>query len=783
MSLKKLFRILLGIQVALGVVLAILAGAFFLNQEELSRSQCVHFQSFLLADELRQSSDDLTRLARTYVATGNEEFERQYWAVLDIRNGKRPRPVEYNRIYWDLITAAGQKPRPDGERISLRDLMIKEGFTAAELAKLSLAQSNSDGLVQTERVAMNAVKGLFDDGAGNFTVKKAPDRDLANRLMNDEAYHQYKAGIMGPIDEFYVMLAKRTKGDVDQYERRSTHLLEAFGAVLIAIMGMFGYSFVSLRRQITEREQVEEKLREQETHLVAVLEAAADGILAVNTKGKVIRANRRFSEIWRIPESIMESGDDKALLDFALTQLSDSDAFLKKVQSLYETDAESFDTFLFKDGRVIERYSFAKILEGRRIGRVWSFRDVTEQKALEASLTKALLQANAAAAAKSEFLSVMSHELRSPLNGVLGFAELLSDTTLDDEQESYVQTISKSGSHLLAVVNDILDFSSIERGALAIDVAPVAVAELVKSSEQAVQKTAADKGLEFRCDVAVGVPEQIIGDARRIRQILINLLANAVKFTASGSVVLRVVPATDGGRRFLEFSVEDTGIGISSETIDRLFNVFTQADATTSRRFGGTGLGLVISKRLAEAMGGTLTVTSTPDKGSTFTFRFPLESVCAGGMTAVPSQSMGADGASPSSPSTESSMPPDGPLVLIVDDDQASSVIAGKMLQRLGYRVEFAVNGTAAMEKFVPGKFSAILMDMALPVMDGLEATGKIREVEAAADGHVPIIAFTANAMPGDRERCLAAGMDDVLTKPFKKAELAAKLALVVGKQ
>jgi signal transduction histidine kinase len=374
---------------------------------------------------------------------------------------------------------------------------------------------------------------------------------------------------------------------------------------------------------ISWRKEAEELLREQETHLEAILEAAADGILAVDTKGKVRRANRRFAEIWRIPESIMKSGDDEILLGFVLNELSDPDGFLKKVQVLYDSDAESFDTFAFKDGRVIERYSFAMIMGGVRIGRVWSFRDVTERKALEASLTEALLHANASDAAKSEFLSVMSHELRSPLNGIIGFAELLENTALDAEQKSFVQTITKSGSHVLAVVNDVLDFSSMEAGALPIHVAPLELAELLEHSVAAAQKTAGDKGVAFRCDVAGDVPKQIVGDERRIRQILINLLGNAVKFTARGSVVLRV--ATDAERRFLNFSVEDTGIGISPESLGHLFNAFTQADSTINRQFGGSGLGLAISKRLAEAMGGTLTAESLPDKGSTFRVRLPLE--------------------------------------------------------------------------------------------------------------------------------------------------------------
>jgi len=376
------------------------------------------------------------------------------------------------------------------------------------------------------------------------------------------------------------------------------------------------------------------------------------------------------------------------------------------------------------------------------------------------------LKAEASARAKNEFLAVMSHELRTPLNGVLGFAELLSFSELDDEQKDSVQMIANSGNHLLAVVNDILDFSSIEKGALAIQAAPLTIAELVKSAGRTVQKSTAGKGLAFRCEVAADVPEQILGDEHRIRQILINLLGNAVKFTTGGSVVLRV--ATSSAPPALAFSVEDTGIGIPPQTLALLFKPFSQADSSRSRAFEGTGLGLAISQRLAEAMDGSITVVSTPGRGSTFTFQFPL--------SLPPSKS--GSGILPlcqDEPGGGTPLPLSHALVLVVEDDESNSKLIGKMLQSLGCRAEFAAHGAEAVQAFAPGKFSAILMDMAMPVMDGLEATAKIRELESGP--RVPIIALTANVMPGDRERCLEAGMDDFLSKPFKRDELAAKLA------
>jgi len=381
------------------------------------------------------------------------------------------------------------------------------------------------------------------------------------------------------------------------------------------------------------------------------------------------------------------------------------------------------------------------------------------------------VEAQAAARAKSEFLALMSHELRTPLNGVLGFAELLSGTRLDEEQQEFTRTILDCGTHLLELVNDILDFSSIEKGRMQIESAPLLVAALVESSCRPIRKVATDKGLEFSCVTTADVPEQITGDIRRIRQILINLLGNAIKFTRQGSVVLEIAPTSLDGRPALEFSVEDTGLGISAEVIGSLFEPFTQADSTVSRQFEGTGLGLAISLRLAEAMGGTLGVESTPGKGSRFTFRLPLgDGVPASSNNGSGTLSSGLDKKSGVTPVPFSESP-----VLVVEDDPSSRILAGKILEHLGCRAEFAVNGQDAAEVFAPEKYSAILMDMQMPVMDGLEATRRIRERESGV--RVPIIALTANVMQGDRERCLAAGMDEVLTKPFKMTELSDILA------
>ncbi|MEI6033667.1 MAG: ATP-binding protein [Verrucomicrobiae bacterium] len=252
-------------------------------------------------------------------------------------------------------------------------------------------------------------------------------------------------------------------------------------------------------------------------------------------------------------------------------------------------------------------------------------REVNDELRCSTRLAEELaVKAEAANRAKSDFLAIMSHELRTPLHGMLGFAEILSGTGLNDEQMSYARKITECGQQLLSAISDILDLSSMEKGQVTIRIAPVAVAELVESACLTARQTAADKGLAFRCEMDHGVPEQIAGDARRICQILVNILGNAVKFTKSGSVRLRVMTSVSEAQTAMEFSVEDTGIGIPRETLGILFAPFTQGNSTLSRPYQGSGIGLAISKRLAEGMGGSITVASAPGVGSTFTFRLPL---------------------------------------------------------------------------------------------------------------------------------------------------------------
>ncbi len=522
---------------------------------------------------------------------------------------------------------------------------------------------------------------------------------------------------------------------------------------------------------LSELKTAENALRENEVRTAYVLEAGGIGTWVVDIANRTAIRSLTHARIFGYPDLTVEWSYQR-LLEQIIPE--DRRRVEEAVQRGIETGSGWKLEFQIRrlDGEVrwLEaqgvNYGHTATTSGQMVGIV---KDITERKQAERDLLAAKVTAESAVRAKSDFLAMMTHELRTPLNGLLGFAEILSDTKLNDEQRQYAQIISSSGAHLLAVINDILDFSSVEHGRLEIAEAPFSIDEVLESSMLIIRESASKKGLDLRSERGPGVPEQMTSDARRVRQILINLLGNAVKFTARGSIVLRVAASTLNNQPAVNFSVADTGLGISAEGLGRLFQPFTQANSMIGSSFGGTGLGLSISQRLAQAMNGTLTVTSTLGQGSVFTLSLPLQG-------SFPAPSL----PSPAVPVRSETGASAGKLILVVEDDRTGGVIALKMLHDLGYHVELATNGAEAVEAFSPGKYAAILMDVAMPLMDGLAATRRIRQAEEASGHRVPIIAFTAQAMSGDYGPCLAAGMDDFLAKPFKKAQLAAKLALVL---
>jgi hypothetical protein len=393
--------------------------------------------------------------------------------------------------------------------------------------------------------------------------------------------------------------------------------------------------------------------------------------------------------------------------------------------------------------------------------------DVTARERLARANQRARRQAEKASAEKSDFLAFMSHEIRTPMNGVMGTVSLLLDTALDAEQRAYAETARRCGETLLSTVNEMLDLSRIEAGRLGLEAIPFDLARPVTEVLDLLGPAAAEKGIRLSASIDPTLPARVVGDPQRLRQVLLNLGDNAVKFTSAGGVGIRLEHAEMPGR--VRFAVADTGIGITPEVQRRLFRRFAQGADDTARRFGGSGLGLMICKQLVGLMGGKVALASTPGKGSVFSFDIALDPVAESGRppaTLLPAPAAAASRAPPGARGR----------ILLAEDGEANQLVAAAILRKAGYAVDLARDGEEALGAARTAAYDLILMDVRMPRMDGFAATAAIRAL-GGAGGRVPILAMTAAAMAGDRERCLAAGMDGHLAKPMDRAQLLGAVA------
>ena len=529
--------------------------------------------------------------------------------------------------------------------------------------------------------------------------------------------------------------------------------------------------YIAIRTDITARKNAETMLADQLLFSKQLMDAIPLPIYYKGTDGRYLGCNRAFAELLGIEDieawlgtSVLQLPIDNEVAAFH--QKKDAELFASAGTQTYE-----MPTLRIRDRVLSLRYHKASLTraDGSIRGLIGAMIDLTDRYRWEEGLILARDAAEATNRAKSDFLANMSHEIRTPMNGIIGMTDLALDTSLDDDQREYLQIIRSSADALLVVINDILDFSKIEAGKLAIETVGFDLREVVAETLKSVALRAQDKGLELATDIAANLPVHLIGDPGRLRQVLLNLVGNAIKFTASGRIVVSVdTEAVTERRTTVRIAVTDTGIGIAPEKQAYIFDAFAQEDTSTTRKFGGTGLGLTISNRLVQLMGGRLWVESEPGKGSTFAFSLELgiDTFAA----ATPEKAIPAigNGRTSSGPSL---------AVLLVEDNPVNRQLAVRLLEKWGHRVTAVGDGQLALDALDRQTFDLALMDMQMPVMDGIEATRVIRQREAErGTPRLAIIAMTANAMQGDREACLEAGMDDYVAKPIKTAELADKL-------
>jgi two-component system, sensor histidine kinase and response regulator len=548
-----------------------------------------------------------------------------------------------------------------------------------------------------------------------------------------------------------------------RYRRSGGELLNVDATVSLAHSGD-GEVYIVSFKDITEQKEAWLEVRKQQAMLAALVTSIPDIIIYKDMSGAYLGCNEAFERLAGCPEGQIIG---KRAADFFPPEMTSMIEARDRevIETLQRKSTEQWATY--PDGTSVLLDILRSPLHdsaGNMLGILAVGRNITRRKQHEEEVSRAKELAEEATRAKTDFLANMSHEIRTPMNAIIGMSHLALKTDLTPKQRDYIAKVQASGQHLLGIINNILDFSKVEAGKLDIEQADFEVAKLLDNVSDLIAEKAAAKGLRLAFDVAADVPPRLVGDPLRLGQVLINYASNAVKYTERGEVAIRVrVQQREGTHALLRFEVSDTGIGLSDEDCERLFQSFHQADSSTTRRYGGTGLGLAISKKLATLMGGDVGVRSQAGHGSTFWFTARV------GVNELPADF---DATQPAALALEARdiAAIRGARILLVEDNEINQHVASEILRDAGFEVEIAENGLVGVAMAQRTRYDLVLMDMQMPVMDGLAATRELRKT--LAPGELRIVAMTANAMDRDRQACLAAGMDDFVPKPMDPAEL-----------
>ncbi|OYU45797.1 MAG: hypothetical protein CFE44_05605 [Burkholderiales bacterium PBB4] len=675
------------------------------------------------------------------------ESLRRLLDTLQLKESQAQSPLEAD----DLDALTGRVATLMNERESSRRALDNQKFALDQHAIVSITDLQG-------RITYANDRFCEISGYSQSELLGANHR-LVNSGLHDAAFFE---ALWDTISRGHVW-----RGEVRNRTKQGSHYW--VDATVVPLMGPDGLpeQYIGIRTDITARKTFETQLAEQLRFVEVLLEATPTAIYLKDTQGRYLRFNKAFEDLFGIQRA---DWIGKTVFDIApgaaeFMHSMDLELLRDKTVQTYEANFIHRQSGEPRDGL----YWKAPLTnaQGEVTAIVGTILDITTKNKAEEELRQARRVAEAANQAKSDFLANMSHEIRTPMNGVIGMTDLALDTELTAMQREYLNVVKNSAQSLMVILNDILDFSKIEAGKLNIESVEFSLPESIHGALQAIAARATRKGLRFERELSPDLPQKVVGDPVRIGQVLTNLCDNAIKFTAQGTVSVAVRVQATGLRPNvleLQFSVQDSGIGIPADKQQGIFEAFNQADSSTTRQFGGTGLGLTICARLVSLMGGRIWVESVPGQGSTFHFTVVVDAA----VVAQPQSDVAPD------PDRSGGAAPDTPPalnVLLVEDHPINQMLATTLLKKWGHTVVLAKNGQEAVDQF-PGKaWDLILMDMQMPVMGGLEATRLIRALESGRL-HTPIVAMTANAMEADRQACMEAGMDDHLAKPFNATVL-----------